>query len=67
MEMYLASVSSLETDLKAESGGLMKAYLAESGGLMKAYLAESGGLIFNDANIYEVGNVLCARLLKYID
>ena len=53
MKMYLASVSRLETDLKAESGGLMKAYLAESGGLMKAYLAESGGLIFNDANILQ--------------
>lgn len=42
MKMYLASVSRLETDLKAESGGLMK-----------AYLAESGGLIFNDANILQ--------------
>lgn len=42
MKMYLASVSSIETDLKAESGGLMK-----------AYLAESGGLIFNDANILQ--------------
>lgn len=43
MKLFQANVSRLETDLKK----------AESGGLMKAYLAESGGLIFNDANILQ--------------
>lgn len=43
MNLYLASVSSLDTDLKK----------AESGDLIKTYLAESGGLIFKDAYILQ--------------